>query len=139
MTSLDRPNPVIDDPDTGGFFAAAGEGRLVVRSCQQCGRALHLPRSYCHLCDSFDVEWRTVSGSASLYSWTVTEREISPAFPVPYTVVVVALDDEPNVHLIGDLPGRPSLHAGMPMRVRFDRLPSGAVLPQWEPAEQPAS
>mgnify|MGYP003351938618 CR=1 FL=1 len=34
--------------------------------------------------------------------------------------VLVALDDAPNVRLIGTLPGAPELHAGQPMRVVFD-------------------
>jgi hypothetical protein len=53
---------------------------------------------------------------------------------VPYTIVLVDLDDAPGVRLLGNLPGSPDLRAGMAMQVRFDHLNDGVVLPNWEPA-----
>ncbi|MET0908729.1 MAG: zinc ribbon domain-containing protein, partial [Ilumatobacteraceae bacterium] len=47
--------PVDDDRDTGGFFQAAHDRRLVVKSCRSCGAVLHLPRDYCYHCDSWDT------------------------------------------------------------------------------------
>ena len=67
--------------------------------------------------------------------WTVVDHQVHPAYPVPYTIVLVDLDDAPGVRLVGHLPGSPDLHDGMPMRVRFDEVADGVVLPQWEPAD----
>jgi uncharacterized OB-fold protein len=53
---------------------------------------------------------------------------------VPYTIVLVDLDDAPGVRLLGHLPGSPDLRVGMPMQVRFEERPDGATLPNWEPA-----
>ena len=126
--------PVDDDLDTGGFFAAAQRGELVVRACAACGAFLHLPRAYCRTCGSWEGHWVPVSGRGHLYSWTVAEHQVHPAYPVPYTIVLVELDDAPGVRLIGSLPGSPQLIEGMPMQVRFDTINDGAVIPQWEPA-----
>jgi DUF35 OB-fold domain, acyl-CoA-associated len=60
------------------------------------------------------------------------EHQVHPAYPVPYTVVLVQLDDV-AARLIGRLPGRPDLAPGQPMQVWFEEL-DGAVLPQWAPA-----
>jgi uncharacterized OB-fold protein len=79
------------------------------------------------------MEWRKVSGTGRLYSWIVVERQLHPSFPVPYTVVLVELDDAPGTRLVGNMAGMPKLEAGMRMQVRFDRLPDGTVLPQWDP------
>jgi uncharacterized OB-fold protein len=129
-----RPRPVDDDHDTGGFFAAAREGRLVVRMCNGCDAVLHLPRAYCHHCGSWDGRWQEVSGQGRVYSWTTVEHQVHPAFPTPYTIVLVELADHPSVRLVGDLRGAPELSAGQAMRVRFEHLEDGVVLPQWEPA-----
>lgn len=122
------------DPDTWGFFEAAGEGRLVVGECASCRAVLHLPRPYCSLCGSFEVGWRDVAGRGRLWSWTTVLQSVHPAFEAPYTVVVVELDDEPGVRVIGSLPGEPDLEIGMAMTAWFDPLEGGGALPQWTPA-----
>jgi uncharacterized OB-fold protein len=128
-----RALPVTTDHDTGGYWQAANRGQLALRTCQTCGLVLHLPRAYCHRCGSWDTEWRTIAPAGTLWSYTTTERELRPGFPVPYTVVVVELDDAPGVRLVGHLPGRPALQIGMPMRATFERVTDQVTLPQWEP------
>ena len=53
-----------------------------------------------------------------------------PAFPVPYTIVLIQLDDV-RARLVGHLPGAPELVEGQPMEVWFETLDDGVVLPQW--------
>ena len=74
------------------------------------------------------------SGTGTLHSWTVADHQVHPAYPVPYTIVLVDLDDAPGVRLLGHLPGSPDLHVDMPMLVRFEVRPDGTALPNWEPA-----
>ena len=131
---MNRPVPVADDRDTGGFFAAAARGELVVRRCAACARVLHLPRAYCAACGSWEGEWMPVTGRGHLYSWTVAEHAVHPAFEAPYTIVLVELDDEPRVRLVGHLPGAPELVAGQPMEAWFETVDDGTVLVQWRPA-----
>ena len=128
-----RSLPVTDDLDTGGFFEAAQRGQLAIRFCRSCNEVLHAPTAYCGACGSWDSDWRTVSGMGTLYSWTIVEHQTHAAFPVPFTLVLVALDDAP-ARLVGHFDGRPDLRAGQPMRVRFDHRDDGTVVPDWEPA-----
>ena len=132
MTALPRPRPA-RDADTRGFFEAAARRELAVNACASCGTVLHLPRPYCHHCGSFDTEWRPVRGRARLVSWTTVHQAFHPAFDVPYTVVLVELDDAPGVRLAGHLPGEPDLVDGMAMEVRFEAVDGDVVLPQWVP------
>lgn len=125
--------PVTDDRDTGGFFDAARRGVLAVRTCSSCHTILHLPRAYCKACGSWDGEWREVAGTGTVHSWTVVEHQVHPRYPTPHTIVLVDVDGAPGVRLVGHLPGTPELRDGLPMRVRFDDLGEGVVLPQWEP------
>ena len=135
MTDIAAPVllPVDDDRDTAGFFEAARRGELVLRACASCGAVLHLPRAYCRACGSFDGQWIPTTGTAHLHTWTIVTHQVHPAYPVPYTIVLVELDDHPGVRFVGSLPGSPPLHDGMTMRVRFDNVDDNIVLPQWEP------
>ncbi|MCX2930853.1 OB-fold domain-containing protein [Mycobacterium sp. CVI_P3] len=71
--------------------------------------------------------------TASLVSWTVAEHQVHPAFPVPYTLVLVELDDAPQVRWAGYLQGRPDLRAGMRMRAAFVSPADGVTLVNWVP------
>jgi uncharacterized protein len=124
--------PVTDDPDTSGFFAAAAAGQLALLQCSACGRWLHLPRAYCHYCASWAPEWTALSGEGRVVSWTVAEHQVHPAFPVPYTILLVELADGPGLRLVGCLDGRPAVTAGQSVRVRFEQRAEGIVLPQWD-------
>ena len=128
-----RPLPVDDDIDTAGFFEAARRGELVVRVCDACSAVLHMPRAYCRNCGSWAGRWQPVSGRGRVYSWTVVEHQVHPAFPTPYTVVLVQLDDAP-ARLVGYLPGPVDLIEGQPMEVWFETLDDGVVVPQWKVA-----
>jgi uncharacterized OB-fold protein len=125
--------PVDDDRDTGGFWAAARRRELAVQMCNDCEAVLHLPRAYCHECGSWDSRWQAVAGTGRVYSWTTVDHQVHPSYPAPYTIVLVELTDYPQVRLIGHLPGAPELSEGQPLRVRFEELDDGVVLPQWEP------
>jgi uncharacterized OB-fold protein len=134
-TIRSRSLPRIDDPDTKGFFDAAAAGCLAVCTCALCQRVLHPPRAYCADCQAFDTTWVAVSGSASLVTWTVVEHDFGGAFEAPYTVVLVALEELPDIRMVGYIKGRPSLEPGIRMKVRFEQVGDGIVLPQWQPAD----
>jgi uncharacterized protein len=134
-----RPLPALDNPDTAGFWAAASERQLALRRCQHCSAVIHLPRSFCARCGSWDTEWTPVRGEASVYSWTVVEHQVHAAYPTPYTIALVALSDEPLVRFLTYLPGVAQLKMGQAMRLTFETVPADdgeepVVLPQWVPA-----
>jgi uncharacterized OB-fold protein len=131
---MGRMIPNTQDHDTAGFFAAAAEGRLVYRACRDCGRGLHPPTAHCPFCGGWNTEWRDAAGMGTLHSWTTVHQSVHPAYPAPYTLVVVALDDTPDVRLMGRIDGELELEAGMKMRVWFETLETGENLPQWRPA-----
>ena len=123
--------PVTFDRDTGRFFAAAHEGKLVYRACNACGHGLAVPTQFCGACGSEDTGWRESRGTGTLFTWTTVAHSVHPAYPAPYTIVVVALDDAPSVRLVGSLPGAPGLRAGQAMRVVFQRMTDDITVPQW--------
>ena len=133
MTAGERPLPATDDLDTAGYWEAARRDQLTIRVCGHCGQVLHMPRAYCHHCGTWSQTWKEVAGRGRLYSWTTVEHQVHPAFPVPYTIVLVDLDDAPGTRLISYLPGSPELVAGEPMEAWFEHVNDDVVLPQWRP------
>jgi uncharacterized OB-fold protein len=125
--------PVVDDPDTGGYWRAAQGGALAIQLCSKCHQPIHLPRPQCPRCGSTDTSWREVEPAATVYSWAVVRHGVHPAFPVPYTLVLVELRQYPQVRLLGRLDGDPDLVEGQRLRIRFDHNATGIALPQWEP------
>ena len=102
--------------------------------CDGCDAVLHVPVAYCHRCGSWETRWEPVAGTTGvLYSWTVVSHQVHPAFPVPYTLVLVELDDHPEARMVGQLPGRPELAIGQAMEVWFEHVSDDVVLPQWRP------
>ena len=131
-----RVLPVVDDPETAGFWAAAAEHRLVVRGCASCGTERHLPRAFCAGCGTVSDHWVEVPPAGRLVSWTVVEHQVHPGYPTPYTVLLVELEGRPGMRMVGQLPGRPPapLTAGQPMEAWFEQV-GDTVLPQWRPTD----
>ena len=126
------PFPVVDDRETGGYFRAAQQGKIAILFCKNCDCSIHLPRPRCPTCHTDQTEWREVSPTGTIYSWTVVERQSHPAFPVPYTIALVELTEVPGVRLLTHFEGRPELREGMPMTAVFDdRREGNIVLPRW--------
>jgi uncharacterized protein len=132
---VERLLPAVDDLDTGGFFAAAADGKLAILHCSNCDAVLHMPRAYCRACGSFAAEWRAVAPRGTIYSYTVVTHQVHPGFPVPYTLVLVDLDALPGVRLVGHLDGRPPVTIGQAVRADFERLAGDTVLPRWSLAD----
>jgi uncharacterized OB-fold protein len=59
----------------------------------------------CPACRSLDVDWEAVSGRGSIWSFVVSHPPLLPAYAelAPYNVVVVALDEDPTLRLVGNL------------------------------------
>lgn len=123
--------PAVDDVDTAGFFHAAAEGRLTVRRCNGCNAVLHMPVGYCRHCGSFEGRWAEVQPAGTIYSHTVVTHQVHPEFPVPYTVILVELDELPEVRLVGRLAGRPDIYIGQPVVAEFAQVSDDAALPTW--------
>ena len=126
--------PVTDDRETGPFFAAAREGRLAYAACEHCERGSHPPTPFCSYCGEPRTAWRDASGKGTLHSFTTVSHQVHPDYPVPYTLVLVSLDDNPDVQLVGRIDGDAGLRVGQPMEIWFDRIADDVVLPQWRPA-----
>ncbi len=130
-----KPLPNPGDPLHQQFWAHCNEERLCFQRCGGCGLWRHVPRDMCAQCWSTDWEWVQSSGKGKLYTWTVVERPMHPAFfpDVPYASIVVELEEGPRmVSMMRDLP-MDQLKVDLPVEVLFERASETVVLPYFRP------
>jgi uncharacterized OB-fold protein len=129
-----RPLPLPDEV-TAPFWEGCRRHELRMQRCTACGRFRFHPRPLCPHCLSDANEWVRMSGKGNLYSFVVCHPPVLPAFAdrVPFAVVLVALAEDASLRLVGNvLDAKPeSLRIGLPLRVAFEEIAEGVVLPQW--------
>jgi uncharacterized protein len=144
--------PAVDE-ECQSFFESAAQGQLTVQACSSCGRLRHPPRPMCPWCRSTKREWKPVSGRGTLWSYVVPHPPLLPAYAeiAPYNVIVVELDDEPNIRFVGNLVSGPggsineidpsTISIGEPVEVVFSVLVradgSSVAMPRWVRAATP--
>lgn len=115
------------------FYQFCKNHELRFQRCSDCGRWRHIPRDMCAKCGSFKWEWAPSSGKGTLFSWTTATQPMMPQFAesVPYSPVVVELDE--GVRLVTWLVGvKPEeLKLGMPLKVAFDDVTPEVTLPKF--------
>lgn len=121
-------------PESGPFWEATRERRLVLQWCTPCARPLQYPRAFCPRCKRAVLEWREARGDGTVYAATVEHRPEAMGEKEPYAVVLVDLAE--GARLMGNLVGDPSgAVVGAPVRVVWEKLDDGRHLPQFELAK----
>jgi uncharacterized OB-fold protein len=90
-----------------------------------------------------EVTWSPVSGRGTIWSFVVPHPPLLPAYAelAPYNVVVVALDEDPTLRLVGNLVTSAegaineidpaTIAIGAPVRVVFTPVSDDVSLPRW--------
>ena len=116
---------------TAPYWEAAREGRLVVQECRSCGRLSHPPLPACPRCHGRDLGWRAVSGTGTVYTYTVVRHPTHFAFAaqIPYAIAVVELAEGPRLltNLVDVEPDPDALPLDLPVEVRFETAGEAAV------------
>lgn len=86
-------------PETQRYWNATAEGRIELPCCTACRLVIWYPRAICPDCHSTELEWRTMSGRGSVYSFTITRAGVAPAWRehLPFLVAYVELEEGPIV------------------------------------------
>ena len=136
-------SPVVDD-DGAPFWEYAAQGELRVQACAapDCGRLRFPPRPCCPHCQSFDSEWRRVSGRGRIWSYVFPHPPLLPdyAAQAPYNAVIVELAEDPLIRLVGNVVAEPDaaldsvdparLRIGARVQVAFTEV-DGTTVPRW--------
>ena len=133
LQPLPIPVPSIDNQ---AFWEACNRGEVVIQHCARCDVLRHPPRPMCPGCRSKELGWKKVSGLGTVYSYTVTHQAIHPSLRgrVPWTVIMVDLDEGVRMisHIVDCNAG--DVHIGMRVQVIFEEVEAGVTLPYFRPA-----
>jgi len=131
----DREHPPLPAPDeqSSGFWSAAADHEFVLARCTHCGRASHPPGVVCAHCLHPDArfEFAPAERGGTVRSWIVIRDSFLPGFEVPYLLVDVELDADPELRLIGRLVDGPAaeLQFGDRVTTVFDDIAPGVSVP----------
>lgn len=118
------------NPGDEPYFQAAGEGKLLLKKCNQCGQHHHYPRAMCPFCWSDKVEWVQAKGTGEIYTYTVTRR----GGPVPYCIAYVQLDEGPRMMTNIVDTDLDTIKIGQKVKVVFKKTEGGQSVPCFAPA-----
>lgn len=128
---IPKPHPSrISQP----YWDGLRRGELLFQRCGACNGISHTPAVVCAHCNARDqLTWERSSGHGTIYSWTTVWRPQTPAFTVPYTAIIVELDE--GWHLLSNLIGCDHEDAAIGMRVEvvFHPLDDQITLPYFRP------
>jgi uncharacterized protein len=148
----DRPAPARLEPavgdESGPFWEATREGRLLVQWCRACDRGVFYPRAFCPFCAAASgaggaeaaggtLEWREASGRATVYAAVVEHRPeaAGAAFSggEPYCIALVDLAE--GVRMMTNIVGCPpeDVRSGMAVTVSWEPLTDGRQLALFRP------
>jgi len=134
--------PDLESEDGAPFWAGTARGELLVQACASCGRWRFPPRPMCPYCRSIEVRWDRASGTATIWAFVVPHPPLLPAYAelAPYNVIVVALDEDPTIRMVGNLLASPdgainevdpaTIRIGERVRVVFQQV-DDVSLPRW--------
>lgn len=133
---IPEPEPGLEDAP---FWEGCRAHRLLIQRCTECGRFRHPPAPFCPACRSSAREWREISGDGEVFSYTVAHHAAHAALrgAIPYNIAVVMLDGTGDVRLLSNVvdAAPEELHVGMRVRIQWEALPGGAVLPRFRKAQ----
>lgn len=131
--SVNRPLPVPDEL-SAPFWEAAADHVLTLARCSVCGTGTLPPDVVCPHCHSTAPEYtyEPVSGRGQVRSWILMRQSFVPGFDdLPYLLVDVELDDQPDVRMIARLLDGPDapLELGTRVVVEFEDIADSVAVP----------
>ena len=129
--------------DEAPFWEATAEGELRIQQCAMCEHLRFPPRPMCPRCQSTESTWTRMSGRGTIYSFVVPHPPLLPQFAelAPYNVILVSLEEDPTIRLIGNLVNQAgdainavdssSIEVDQPVQVVFENLTDEIHMPRW--------
>ncbi|WP_250454632.1 OB-fold domain-containing protein [Caballeronia sp. ATUFL_M2_KS44] len=129
------PQPVMGMYDAV-MWQSISNGALELQHCACCDTTLYPPAPVCPHCLSDGLQWRAVSGRGTVLSWVVYHKTYLDAYPAPYNVIAVRLDE--GAVLISNLeaPLPEESWIGRKVSMIYSTMPDGLVLPRFVLSER---
>lgn len=119
--TLAPPSTSVEGRD---FWAAAAQGRLLLKGCGSCGRLHWYPRAICPFCSADATQWQPASGKGTIYSYSIMRQ-----VPEPYVIAYVTLAEGPTLLTNITDTGFDAIAIGKPVELVFAPTEGGPPLP----------
>ncbi len=131
-----KPMP-IPTPTAKPFWDGLAEHKIRIQYSPSSDRYVFYPRVLAPGTLADDLQWREISGAASLYTFTVPYRPVAPHFAgdVPQILAVVQWDEGPrfSTEIVNADPA--DVRVGMRLRPVFCDYPEeGVTMLRYEPS-----
>jgi uncharacterized protein len=116
------------------YWEATREKKLLIQFCPSAGQYQFHPRPVSVFTGKSDLEWREVSGTGEVFTFTVAWRGPGPfRSHEPYLIATVTLDE--GVNIIGNVVNcsYDDIHIGMRVKPFWAPLPGGMHHLMFEP------
>lgn len=151
----DPANPSVLDPamllppiaaENAPFWEGCRAGKLRMLRCSETQRLIFPPRPFSPWATDKRAsapEWIDVSGRGTIWSFVVPHPPLLPYYAerAPYNVILVALEEDASVRLVGNLVAREggeineidptNIEIGAAVRVVFEPVSDDIHIPRW--------
>ena len=116
------------------FWRGGEVGELRFLRCRPCRTFVHPPAPVCPACYGKDLAVETVSGRATVLTFTLNHQEWVPSPDHPYAIAIVEIEEQAGLRLMTNIVGcEPErVQIGMPVRVVFEQH-DDVWIPLFEP------
>jgi uncharacterized OB-fold protein len=127
MSAARKYQAVPMTPGAEPYWEGAGEGKLMLKWCQSCGKPHHYPRGICPHCGSDKLEWREAKGTGEVYTYSIMRPN------GPYVIAYVTLDEGVTMmtNIVDCDPE--SVQVGQKVKLTFKDLDDGRKLACFTP------
>jgi len=122
------------------FWTGGARDELRFWRCQDCSFYIHPPAPICPMCHSKNMKTESVSGDATVATFSVNHQPWMPGPELPYIVAIVEIVEQPSLRLTTNLVNcaPDDAHVGMPVHVTFEHHPDpegDVYLPLFAPTD----
>lgn len=104
-----------------------------LQCCRECGFFCYPAAPGCPNCMNMELEWTPVGGRGVIVSWAIFHKQYIEAYPVPYNVIAVRLDEGPIMISNLEGPQPEGSWIGLPVGLVYVEV-TGVVLPRFRPS-----
>jgi uncharacterized OB-fold protein len=111
-----------DNDLTRPFWDGVRVGEIRMPRCSQCGEVQWYPLGVSEHDDGGFFEWQPVAAAGTVFAQTTVRRPFLPGATkqdVPYTVLIIELDDVPNARFVSRLRDSDRVTVGQRVRAEF--------------------
>jgi uncharacterized OB-fold protein len=120
------PRPTVT---SAPYWDGCRERELRLQKCNACQHLQFYPRIMCSHCQDQSLGWVVASGRGVIASFTVVRRGVSEAYPTPYVVALIDLEEGLRMmsHVVGSEPE--SVAVGDLVKVEFEDWSAEIAMP----------